>query len=105
MLNNPEDQKLLILAQATLTRSNATQAAALRDTTGRTYVAISINSAALILDAVEAVFTVAMASQITGIEAVVFAGSPIVKIAAIIEFAPTAAIYFANDGVTPDKIA
>lgn len=105
MLNNPEDQKLLVLAQATLSRSNADQAAALRDITGRTYVAISIDFAELKLDAVEAVFTVAMASQITGIEAVVFAGSPSAKIAVITEFAPTAAIYFANDGVTPDKIA
>jgi hypothetical protein len=105
MLSNPEDEKLLTLAQATLRRSGAAQAAALRDVTGRTYVAIAINQKALKLDAVEAVFTVAMASQITGIESLVFVGEKSAHIAAIIEFAPTAAIFFANDGGTTDKIA
>jgi len=105
MLNNPEDQKLVTLAQATLKRSGAKQAAALRDSTGRTYVAVAVTSASLSLDAVEAVFVVAMASQITGIEAVVFTGERSAKTAIINEFAPAAAIFFANDGATPDKIA
>jgi len=105
MLNNSEDQKLVTLAQATLKRSGAKQAAALRDNTGRTYVAIPVNSPSLALDAVEAVFTVAMASQISGIEAVVFTGERSVKTAVITEFAPSAAIFFANDGAEPDKIA
>jgi hypothetical protein len=103
MLSNPEDQKLVTLAQATLKRSGAKQAAALRDNTGRTYVAVAVNS--LSLDAVEAVFTVAMASQISGIEAVVFTGDRSAKTAVISEFAPMAAIFFANDGAEPDKIA
>ena len=105
MLNNPEDQKLITLAQATLKRSGADQAAALRDSTGRTYVAVAIDSPSLKLDAVEAVFTVAMASQISGIEAVVFTGERSVKTAVITEFAPSAEIFFANDGAEPDKIA
>jgi len=105
MLNNPEDQKLVTLAQATLKRSGAKQAAALRDNTGRTYVAVAVDSSSLALDAVEAVFTVAMASQINGIEAVVFSGDRSAKTAVITEFAPTAAIFFANDGAVPDKIA
>ena len=105
MLNNPEDQKLVTLAQATLKRSGAIQAAALRDNTGRTYVAVAIESPSLKLDAVEAVFTVAMASQISGIEAVVFTGERTAKTAIINDFAPTAAIFFANDGAVPDKIA
>ena len=105
MLNNPEDLKLVTLAQATLKRSGTKQAAALRDNTGRTYVAVPVNSASLSLDAVEAVFTVAMASQISGIEAVVFTGERSAKTAVINEFAPSAAIFFANDGVEPDKIA
>ena len=105
MLNNPEDQKLVTLAQATLKRSGAKQAAALRDTTGRTYVAVPVVSQSLELDAVEAVFDVAMASQISGIEAVVFSGERSAKTAVISEFAPTAAIFFANDGAVPDKIA
>ena len=105
MLSNPEDQKLVTLAQATLKRSGAKQAAALRDSTGRTYVAVPVSSPSLSLDAIEAVFTVAMASQITGIEAVVFTGESTAKTAVITEFAPSAAIFFANDGAAPDKIA
>jgi len=105
MLSNPEDVKLVTLAQATLKRSGAKQAAALRDSTGRTYVAIPVSSSSLSLDAVEAVFTVAMASQITGIEAVVFTGERSAKTAVITEFAPSAAIFFANDGAPTDKIA
>jgi hypothetical protein len=105
MLSNPEDQKLVTLAQATLKRSGSNQAAALRDSTGRTYVAVSVSSPSLSLDAVEAVFAVAMASQISGIEAVVFTGESTAKTAVITEFAPSAAIFFANDGAAPDKIA
>jgi hypothetical protein len=105
MLSNPEDQKLVTLAQATLKRSGANQAAALRDSTGRTYVAVAVSSPSLSLDAVEAVFAVAMASQISGIEAVVFTGESTAKTAVITEFAPSAAIFFANDGAAPDKIA
>ena len=105
MLSNPEDVKLVTLAQATLRRSGAKQAAALRDSTGRTYVAIPVSSSSLSLDAVEAVFTVAMASQITDIETVVFTGERSAKTAVITEFAPSAAIFFANDGVPTDKIA
>ena len=105
MLNNTEDQKLVTLAKATLKRSGAKQAAALRDNTGRTYVAVPVNSPSLSLDAVEAVFTVAMASQISGVEAVVFTGDRSAKTAVISEFAPMAAIFFANDGAEPDKIA
>jgi hypothetical protein len=105
MLSNPEDQNLVTLAQATLKRSGANQAAALRDSTGRTYVAVAVSSPSLSLDAIEAVFAVAMASQISGIEAVVFTGESTAKTAVITEFAPSAAIFFANDGAAPDKIA
>ena len=49
MLSNPEDQKLVTLAQATLKRSGSRQAAALRDSTGRTYVAVAISSPSLSL--------------------------------------------------------
>lgn len=105
MLSNPEDQKLVTLAQATLKRSGAEQAAALRDNSGRTYVAVAIDSPSLKLDAVEAVFTVAMASQINGIEAMVFTGERRAKTSVITDFAPMAAIFFANDGAAPDKIA
>ena len=90
---NPEDQKLATLASSTLARSGATQAAALRDSTGRTYVAINVASPELILDAVEAVFVVALASQISGIEGVVYVGLPDAKVAVIKQHSPQAALF------------
>lgn len=93
-LTNPEDTKLAILATNTLARSGAAQAAALRDSTGRTYVAINVASPALTLDAFEAVLTVALASGITGIESVVATGVQPANIAAIKGFAPTATIFY-----------
>ena len=92
-MNNPEDLKLVTLATNTLTRSRSLQAAALRDTTGRTYVAINVQSPSLTLDAFEAVLTVALASGITGIEAVVAAGEKPANIKAIKDFAPTATVF------------
>lgn len=55
-------------------RSNCDSAAALRDNTGRTYVAIPVKAGTFEIDSLLAVLTVAKASQITGIEAVVIAG-------------------------------
>ena len=97
-MNNPEDSKLLILAQATLARSGSQQAAALRDTTGRTYVAVNVESTSLNLDAFEAVLTVALASGITGIESVVACGSKPSNVASLKDFAPSATIFFINAG-------
>ncbi len=95
-MNNPEDVKLVTLAKATLTRSGAEQAAALRDNTGRTYVAISVASPSLNLDAFEAVLTVALASGITGVESVVACGDQPANSKAIRDFAPTATIFYIN---------
>jgi hypothetical protein len=84
--SNAEDQKLLTLASATLKRTGAAQAAALRDNTGRTYVAVNISSPSLTLDACDSVFTVAMASGISGIESVVVVGQKPIKVGALREF-------------------
>jgi hypothetical protein len=93
-MNNPEDAKLVTLATNTLARSGAAEAAALRDTTGRTYVAINVFSPSLNLDAFEAVLTVALASGITGIESVVATGAKPANLKAIKDFAPTATVFF-----------
>jgi cytidine deaminase len=93
-MNNPEDAKLVTLAQSTLARSNAGQAAALRDNTGRTYVAINVASPSLNLDALQAVLTVALASGITGIESVVVTGSQPHDAKVIKDFAPTATVFY-----------
>lgn len=95
-MNNPEDAKLVTLATNTLARSGAAQAAALRDTTGRTYVAINVVSPALNLDAFEAVLTVALASGISGIESVVATGVQPANLEAIKSFAPSATIFYIN---------
>ncbi len=98
-MNNPEDTKLVTLATNTLARSGAREAAALRDTTGRTYVAINVQSPSLNLDAFEAVLTVALASGISGIESVVATGQQPSNLKAIKDFAPTATVFFiAADG-------
>ena len=91
---NPEDTKLVTLATNTLARSGARGAAALRDTTGRTYVAINVASPSLNLDAFEAVLTVALASGITGIESVVATGAQPSNVKAIKDFAPTATVFY-----------
>jgi hypothetical protein len=93
-LSNPEDAKLATLATSTLARTGAKQAAALRDSTGRTYVAINISTTSLSLDAVQAVFTVAAASQISGIESVVIAGESAAETSVITENSPQATIFY-----------
>ena len=90
---DPEDAKLETLAIATQRRTGSKQAAALRDSTGRTYVAINISTSSLSLDAIAAVFTVAMASQISGIEAVVVVGAGPINVAPVREFAPDSLIW------------
>ena len=95
--DNPEDQKLATLASSTLKRTGATQAAALRDSTGRTYVAIAIASPSLTLDAIQAVFTVAMASQISGIEGVVIAGVATGDTSVITTHSPAATIFHIDE--------
>ena len=96
-LENPEDTKLATLATSTLARTGAKQAAALRDSTGRTYVAINIASPSLSLDALDAVFTVAMASQISGVEAVVVVGEKPGKVGAIRENSPSATVFYLDN--------
>jgi hypothetical protein len=91
---NPEDTKLVTLATNTLARSGALEAAALRDTTGRTYVAVNVVSPSLNLDAFEAVLTVALESGITGIESVVATGEQPRNVKAIKDFAPTATVFY-----------
>ena len=97
LFDNPEDQKLATLAISTLARSGAKQAAALRDSTGRTYVSIAIASPSLTLDAIQAVFTVAMASQISGIEGVVVAGLASGATSVITTHSPSATIFHIDE--------
>jgi hypothetical protein len=65
----PEDDKLLTLALATARRLGAGSAAAVRDDTGRTYVATVVDLPSLQLSALQAVVAVASASGAAGLEA------------------------------------
>jgi hypothetical protein len=57
-------------------------------------VAINIETNSLQLNALEAVFTVALASQITGIESVVYTGEISATTQLIREYAPRASIFY-----------
>jgi len=95
---NPEDAKLDTLARATQRRTGCEQAAALRDSTGRTYVAINISTPSFSVDSIAAVFTVSMASQISGIEAVVVVGDGPINVEPVREYAPNCLIWRINAG-------
>jgi len=90
---DPEDAKLETLARATQRRTGCEQAAALRDSTGRTYVAINVSTASFSIDCLAAVFTVAMASQISGIEAIVVVGDGSVNVAPVREYSPNCHVW------------
>ncbi len=66
---DPEDEKLLTLARATLRRLAGDAAAAVRDDTGRTYVSGPVHLASLQLSALQAAVTVAIGSGATNLEA------------------------------------
>lgn len=101
MSSDPEDQKLLILANATKLRSGANAAAALRDNTGRTYVAIPVTVADFVIDALQAVLVVAKASQISGIEAIVVVGpEPSKSSIALVKAVTEGALIFWAQGET-----
>ena len=90
--SNPEDEKLLTLAKATAARVSATQGAAVRDETGRTYAAASVKLDSITLDALELALGMALSSGATAIEAAITFGSePIIRAQlAIREISPKA---------------
>lgn len=92
IFSNPEDQKLLTLAKTTAVRVSATQGAAVRDETGRTYAAASVELDSITLDALELALGMALSSGATAIEAAITFGSePIARARlAIREISPSA---------------
>lgn len=70
--DDPEDAKLLALARATYARSPAAgQAAAVRDETGRTYVASAVELPSLQLTALQLAVAQAASSGATALESAV----------------------------------
>lgn len=74
MLENPEDNKLVVLAKATRVRTGAAQGAALRDLDGRTYAAATVALPSLEVSALGVCIAMAVASGAKGAEAAVVLG-------------------------------
>lgn len=72
--SDPEDMKLITLARAALTRTQAEQSAAVRDIDGRTYAAVSVHLVHLRLSAVAVAIAMAVSSGAQGLEAAAVAG-------------------------------
>jgi hypothetical protein len=68
---DPEDDKLVTLARSARARTGASEAAAVRDDIGRTYVAGSVALPALRLTALQAAVAAAASSGVTTLEAAV----------------------------------
>jgi hypothetical protein len=71
---DPEDVKIINLARATLARSQASQAACVRDTDGRTYTGSRVDLPHLRLSAIAVAVAMAVSSGAPGLEAVALAG-------------------------------
>jgi cytidine deaminase len=66
---DPEDAKLITLARSALVRTRAAEGAAVRDETGRTYVACNVSLPSLSLNALQAAVAAAVSSGATSLEA------------------------------------
>lgn len=66
---DPEDRKLLTLARSARSRNAVVEGAAVRDETGRTYVAGSVALPSLQLTALQTAVAMAVASGATSLEA------------------------------------
>jgi hypothetical protein len=72
----PENAKLVTLARSARARNNAAEGAAVRDDTGRTYVATSVDLPSLSLSALQAAVVMAVASGVGALEAAAIVGAP-----------------------------
>lgn len=66
---DPEDAKLVTLAQASRARGPSTEGAAVRDDTGRTYTAVNVALSSLALSALQLAAAMAVSSGAGAIEA------------------------------------
>jgi cytidine deaminase len=106
----PEDSKIITLARSARARLGASQGAAVRDETGRTYVAVNVTLPSLELSAIQAAIVVATASGAELIEAVALvadAGGPVAAdLAAIRDLSAESATIFVvgPDGALRDRV-
>jgi hypothetical protein len=98
---DPEDAKLAVLARSARARTKAAQAAAVRDTDGRTYVATTVHLPSLTLSALQLAVCMAVSSGALGLEAALILGedsdSPDdAGVAALRDVAPAASLLRAD---------
>ncbi|MBW1601032.1 cytidine deaminase [Streptomyces sp. JJ66] len=66
---DPEDRKIIVLARSARARNGVAEGAAVRDETGRTYVAATVGLPSLELSALRTAVAMAVASGATSLEA------------------------------------
>jgi hypothetical protein len=71
----PDDEKLVTLARTARARNNTAEGAAVRDDTGRTYVATTVELGSLPLSALQAAVVIAVASGADALEAAAIVGA------------------------------
>ncbi|MFE3201060.1 cytidine deaminase [Embleya sp. NPDC055664] len=72
---DPEDAKIVTLARATRARNGASEGAAVRDETGRTYTASTVALPSLELSALRTAVAMAVAGGARGLEAAAIVGA------------------------------
>jgi hypothetical protein len=96
---SPDDAKLVTLARSARARNNAAEGAAVRDDTGRTYVATSVALSSLSLSALQAAVVIAVASGADALEAAAVVGTAATArtedLAAVADLSPRAPIMLA----------
>jgi hypothetical protein len=73
---DPEDLKLVTLARSARGRTGAPEGAAVRDTDGRTYLAVNVDLPSLQLSALQAAVAAAVSSGVTALEAAAVVSDP-----------------------------
>jgi hypothetical protein len=97
---DPEDVKIVTLARAARARAGAAEGAAVRDTDGRTYAAVTVTLPSLALSALQLAVAMAVASGAHDLEAAAVV-TPATQVdpaglAAVRDLAPTARVLVAN---------
>ncbi|MFF3668254.1 cytidine deaminase [Microtetraspora malaysiensis] len=72
---DPEDQKIITLARSARARNGSAEGAAVRDETGRTYVATNVALPSLELSATQVAVAMAVSSGAASLEAVALVGA------------------------------
>lgn len=94
---DPEDLKIITLARSTRARAGAAEGAAVRDETGRTYAAVSVELPSLRLTALQVAVAMAVSSGAEDLEAAaVVTADDAPDVAAVRDLGPKAPVLVAN---------